>query len=285
MPTLAKHKLRVRYTGGLADDHSLPGYDGVTSIDGITRAVHIATHAYMTGEAVSRATALKRASIILKPARQGSFIFDLWVIMEANPATTGVVAALASAPFYDFITTAFKRATGSLDAEPTTPHLRKLYERREPPPLKKPPVDLDVLAETLEGSLQDAHRPIGEGEAIGQISIGSPRQDFIELNEDTKDWVNTRDEAVGIEVLKGNVTRYNSLSRNGRAYVDQLQRVVPIRPDGDFPVGDLAHLTWSLHGSNVGAPSKIDMRARKVSSASGKVKRLLLSDCKRAPLD
>lgn len=285
MNVKAKHKLRIKYEGGLADENSLPGYDGVTSIDGITRAIHIATHAYMTGEVVSRATALKGASIVLKPARQGSFIFDLIVLIEANPATSGVAAALGSAPFYDFIRTAFKRATGMLDAEPETSHLKNLYERKDPPALKKPPADLDSLAETLEGSLQAVHRPIGEEGTIGTISIGSSRQELIKFDDETKDWVNTQEEAVGLEVLRGNVTRYNALSRNGRAFVDPLGRVVPIRPDGDFPTADLAHLTWSLHGSNIGAPSKIDMRARRVTSASGKVKRLLLSDCQRAPND
>jgi len=282
--TLAKHKLRIRYQGGMADQNSLPGYDGVTSIDGITRAIHIATHAYMTGEAVSRATALKRASIVLKPARQGSFIFELIVLIEANPATSSVAAALGAAPFYDFLKTAFKRSTGSLDAEPETAHLKKLYERKEPPQLHIPPVDLDVLAETLEGSLQDAHRPLGVDGTVGSISIGSSRQNLVNFDNETKDWVTTQEEAVGIELFKGNVTRYNALSRNGRIFVDQLDRVVPFRPDGDFPVADLAHLTWSLHGSNIGIPSKIDFHARRVTSASGKVKRLLLSDCSRSAL-
>lgn len=283
MPTLARHKLRIKYHGGLAEESSLPGYDGATSIDGITRALHIATHAYMTGEVKSRATVLRDASIVIKPARQGSFLFDLVVLMEANPATTGAVAALSAAPFYDFIKTAFKRATGILDAEPETSHLRTLYERKEPPPLKKPPADFDALAETLEGTLQDAHRPIGAEGTIETMSIGSARQELVNFDSETKDWVNTQDEAVRLEVLQGNVTRYNSLSRNGRAFIDQLSRVVPIRPDGDFSAGDLAHLTWSLHGSNIGAPSKINMTARRVTSASGKVKRLLLSDCHRAP--
>lgn len=285
MEAKAEHKLRVRYTGGLADANSLPGYDGVTSIDGITRAIHIATHAYMTGEVVSRATALKGASIVLKPARQGSFIFDLIVLIEANPATTGVAAALGAAPFYDFVKTAFKRATGFLDAEPENAHLKNLYERKQPPDLKRPPADLDSLAEALEGSLQDAHRPIGAEGTIDRISIGSARQDLLHFDVESKDWVNTREEANNLEVVRGNVTRYNALSRNGRAFVDPLQKVVPIRPDGDFPAGDLAHLTWSLHGSNIGAPSKIDMRVRKVTSANGKVKRLLLADCQRAPID
>lgn len=243
----------------------------------------VATHAYMTGEVVSRATALKGASILLKPARQGSFIFDLWVIIEANPATSSAVTALAAAPFYDFIKTAFKRATGSLAAEPETAHLKNLYERREPPPLKKAPADLDFLAEALEGSLQSAHRAIGGEEGATTITIGSPRNHLVVFDEETKGWVNTRDEAVGLEVFRGNVTRYNTISRNGRAFIDSLEKVIPVRPDGDFPFTDLGNLTWSLHGSNIGGWSKIDMRARRVTSASGKVKRLLLADCQRAP--
>ncbi|MBD9385685.1 hypothetical protein IB237_00720 [Agrobacterium sp. AGB01] len=285
MAILAEHKLKIRYEGGLADQNALPGYDGVTSIDGITRAVHIALHAYMTGEITTRATALKNASILLKPARQGSFIFELIILIEAYPATTGIAAALGGPMLYDFLKTAFKRATGSLDAEPETTSLRKLYERKDPPPLKHPPVDFDELAEVLEGSLQDAHRPIGADGTIGTISIGSTKQELVKFDDGTKDWVNTRDEAVGLEVLRGNVTRYNSMSRNSRVYVDQFERIVPMRPGGDFAVGSLALLTWSLHGSNVGAPNKLDMRVRRVNSASGKVKRLLLSDCARAPID
>lgn len=285
MAILAEHKLKIRYEGGLADQNALPGYDGVTSIDGITRAVHIALHAYMTGEITTRATALKNASILLKPARQGSFIFELIILVEAYPATTGIAAALGGPMLYDFLKTAFKRATGSLDAEPETTSLRKLHERKDPPPLMHPPVDFDELAEVLEGSLQDAHRPIGADGTIGTISIGSTKQELVKFDESTKDWVNTREEAVVLEVLRGNVTRYNSMSRNSRVYVDQFDRIVPMRPGGDFAVGNLALLTWSLHGSNVGAPNKLDMRVRRVSSASGKVKRLLLSDCARAPVN
>ena len=283
MQTLAEHRIKIRYTGGLADQNSLPAYDGATSIDGMTRAIHIITHAYMTGEVVSRATAMRGASILLKPARQGSFIYDLLILMEANPATTGVAAALGGPVFYDFIKTSLKRATGFLDSEPETATLQRLYERKEPPRLKRSPADLDELSEALEGSLQDAHRPIGPEGTIRQISIGTTRNELVILNDQTKDWVNTREEAIGLETFQANVTRYNSLSRNARAFVDQLGRVVPMRPDGDFPAGDLPLLTWSLHGSNIGQRNKLEIRARRVSSASGKVKRLLLSDCRRAP--
>jgi hypothetical protein len=285
MVSLAEHRFKIRYTGGLADENTLPGYDGATSIDGITRALHIATHAYMTGEVTSRATALKGASIHMKPARQGSFIFELIVIMETFPATSTIAAAIGGPMFYDFIKTSFKRATGSLDAEPETNSLKRIYQRKQPPPLKRPPVDLDELSEILEGSLQDAHRLIGDEGTITSMSIGSPRNELVIFDAETKDWVNTQEEAPGLEVVRGNVTRYNSLSRNARVFVDQYGRVVPIRPGGDFSIGDLSLLTWSLHGSNIGARNKLDMRVRRISSASGKIKRLLLSDCQRSPED
>lgn len=283
MSILAEHRFKIRYEGGLADQNALPGYDGATSIDGITRAIHLATHAYMTGEVTARATALKGASVYIKPARQGSFIFDLVVLMETYPATSSLAAAIGAPMFYDFVKTAFKRATGNLDAEPKNSTLQKLYQRKEPPPLKKNPVDLDELSEILEGSLQDAHRPIGDDGEIKTMSISTPRTELVVFDSETKDWVNTRDEAQVFEDVRGNVTRYNSLSRNARVFVDEFNRVVPMRPDGDFNIGSLPLLTWSLHGSNVGTRNKLDMRVRRVSSASGKVKRLLLSGCQRAP--
>jgi hypothetical protein len=285
MEALAEHRIKVRYTGGLADQNALPAYDGATSIDGFTRALHIVTHAYMSGEVTPRATALKRASILLKPARQGSFIYDLVILMEANPATTAAAVGLGGPMFYDFIKTAFKRAIGFLDTEPENVSLKRLYERKDPPPLQRPPVDFDELSEILEGSLQDTHRPIGIEGTIEKISISTPRQELLTFNHATKDWVSTREEAVGLEVFRGNITRYNSLSRNARAYIDELGKVVPIRPDSDFPTGALPFLTWSLHGDTIGGNKKLEIRARRVSSASGKVKRLLVSDCQRAQLE
>lgn len=184
---LSRIPIRIKYRGGAADSHELPAYDGATSIDGITRAIHIVTHAYMTGESVSRATALKGAGIILRPARQGSFVFDLVVLMETYPATSASAVALTAPVFYDFIKTAFKRASGILEAEPEHQHLRNLYARKQPPPLKKPPADLDLLAEHLEGSLQAAHRPIGGLDGVTTMSVESPRQNLITFNSETKD--------------------------------------------------------------------------------------------------
>lgn len=90
--------------------------------------------------------------------------------------------------------------------------------------------------------------------------------------------MNTREEAVSVETYEGSVTRFNAISRNGRAFVDELERVVPIRPGTSFSSAALANLTWSLHGSNVGGRKKLALTAHRVCSASGKVKRLVLVD-------
>lgn len=271
-------RFKIRYEGGIADKHVLPGYDGVTSIDGITRAFHIALNAYMTGEAKGRATVLNNAKIYIKPPAKGSFIFELICLIEAYPATSAVISSIAAPAIYDYLKTAFNRATGKQDSEPENVTVAKIYNAKTPPTGKVPPEDLDVIAEILEGSLQDAHRVIGDG-GVTRITISSPRTDLIEFNTDTKQWVNTQDEAATSETFHGNVTRYNALSRNGRAYIEELGRIVPFRPDGDFPAGEFPKLTWSLHGSNTGAAKRLALSARRVTSASGKVKRLLLSDC------
>lgn len=267
MPSIRKHKIKIRYEGGVADDNELPLYDGATSILGVSQALQIAVHAYMTDEVVSRATALRGAKMFIKPAQRGSFLFEIITLVEAYPATAGISAVI----FYDFVKLAFSRATGSLNAEPETPSLSKDFERKEP--------FFDELAETLEGSLQRAHRPIGDG--IEKISIERPRSDLLCFDQATSDWVYTREEVAELVTVKGNVTRYNSNTRNGRIYIEELGKIVPFKPNGDFPATSLWHLTWSLHGSNTGLPKQLELEVRYVNSAIGDTKRILISNTKQ----
>lgn len=67
----------------------------------------------------------------------------------------------------------------------------------------------------------------------------------------------------------------------GAMYVDQLHKIIPFKPDGDFPAGRMGLLTWSLHGSNTDLSKKLELKVRHVKSALGESKRFLLADCKR----
>lgn len=259
--------LKVRYNGGLAADSVLPLYDGTTSIQGVAQAIQIATHALLTERIVTRATAARSADFYLLPSRSGSFLIELAAIIEANPAVAGISAPI----LYDWLKTIFIKATSRAQPEPETPKVRRWIEGDEP--------FLDELAETLEGSLQRAHRPIGDD--VTTITFERPRSQILTLNSATKEWVNTRDIAAGATQFSGHITRFNSITRNARAFIYELDRVIPLKPDNDFAIGGLQYLTWSLHGSTNGLPKSLIINAREVKSASGETKRLLLVDCMR----
>lgn len=271
MVTLAAHGLRLRYRGGSADQGTLELYDGTASMHGFAQSLQVATHAYLNDEIVSRATALRGAQFLIKPPKSGSVLIDLVALIEQYPATATSAVSISAPVFYDFLKLAYRKACGLFEEEPETPYVRRQLERKEP--------FFDELAENLEGSLQRGHRPIGN--SITGVNLERPRDVLVGFNDDTKDWVNTSDEQPIDQLVTGNVTRFNSITRNGRAYIDQLERIVPFRPDADFPTSTFSLLTWSLHGSNTDLPNKLEFHVRYVQSASGRTKRLLLSDCRR----
>lgn len=267
---LQQFGLKLRYEGGDADDHLLELYDGTASLHGFAQSLQIATHAYLHGEVYSKATALKGARLYLKTARPGSLITELVAKIDKIPSNFKPT----SASFYDFLKLAFARATGTAEQEPDTLHVRRLLENDEP--------FFDDLAETLEGSLQRAHRAIEMG-GIDSVTLERPRGEQLNVfNKQTYLWVSTREEKPDVFELTGNVTRYNSVTGNGRAYIHELSRIVPFKLSDDFAFAKRGFLTWSLHGSAINASHQLDLQARRVDSAHGEVKRLILVDCQQS---
>lgn len=262
--------LKVRYNGGVAAEGLLPLYDGTTAIAGIAQVVQIATHALLTERIVTRATAAKRATFYFLPAKSGSYLTEMVALVEQSTVALGIITAPV---FYDFIKTVLKKATSAEMPVPETSAIRRWMDRDEP--------FFDELAETLEGSLQRSHRPIGEG--VETITIERPRSELLAFNAATKLWVNTRETAENTSSFTGCITRFNSITRNGRAFIDQLGRVLPVKPADDFIMAGLSYLTWSLHGSANRLPKELAIDAREIKSASGETKRLLLVDCSRSP--
>lgn len=259
--------LKLRYEGGDADEHLIELYDGTASLHGFAQALQIATHAYLHGQVYSKATALKGATLYLKGARQGSLITDL--VAKIDSTSRNINPTPAS--FYDFLKFALSRATGASEQEPETPYVRRLLENDEP--------FFDDLAETLEGSLQRAHRAIEKG-GVDSVTLERPKGERLNVfNMQTQLWVNTREERPDVYDLAGNVTRYNSVTGNGRAYIRALSRIVPFRLSEEFAFGKRGLLTWSLHGSATNVSHELDIQARRVESAHGEVKRLILVDC------
>lgn len=264
----AQYKLRLRFSGKAVEDRGLDLYDGAASFYGFAQAIQIVVHAYMKNEVVSKATALKGAEVYFGSPTRGSVVMDLIALIEHYPATS----TLAALPFYDFIKFAFSKATGKSSAKAETSSVQKLA------------VDetfFDQLSETLEGSLQRAHRVIDQKSAA-KVTLERPRSELITFDWRTSQWVHTRDENPSVEEMTGNVTRYNSISGNGRAFIREIGRIVPFRPGPQFPDSKRGVLTWSLHGDTTHTSKDLRFRASRIESAQGEAKRLILSDCSYA---
>ena len=264
MAELKSFSLRLRFSGKTVDARGLDLYDGSTSFYGFSQALQIAVHAYMTGEIVSRSTALRGAEMYFGSPRRGSVVFDIITVIEQYP----VVSGFGAAAFYDFIKFTFSKAAGYLDTTPETVPVQKLTADE---------TFFDQLAETLEGSLQRAHRAIDHG--VQQVTLERPRSELVVFDRETSQWVNTRDENPNVEEFTGSITRYNSITGNGRAYLRELGKIIPFRPSDSFPDNKRGILTWSLHGNTVQGEKELRFWASKIESAKGDPKRLVLADC------
>ncbi len=259
--------LRLHFNGGDADEHMLDAYDGSASLHGFAQALQIATNAYINQDVTNYATALKNAKVYMRPARQGSFITDFTTVITRRPKGVTVNAPT----FYDFITFALKQAIGRTPAAPKTSYVDSLIGPDKPL--------FDDLAENLEGSLQRAHRVISEG-GVTKVSVQRPRgEQLVEFDQETSLWVNTRSTDAIAQKFIGNITRFNSVSPNGRAFIDDFGRIIPFKRSTEFPEDKRGLLSWSLHGSNLDIKKKLEIEAKKVESSSGIVKRLIVTDC------
>lgn len=258
-----KFPMKLRFSGREVDARGVDLYDGATSFYGFSQSLQIALHAYMTGEIVSRATALRGAEMYFAAPRRGSVLIDIVAFIEKYPVAIGVSAPI----FYDFMKIAFSRATGLFTKKPDTPAIQKLN------------VDetfFDQLAETLEGSLQRAHRAIDNG--VPKITLERPRAELVTFDRRSSEWVNTREENPEVEEFTGSITRYNSISGNGRAFIRGLDRILPFRPGDRFPENKRGLLSWSLHGNTTAGKKELRFWASRIESASGEAKRLILAD-------
>lgn len=265
MTEKAQYRLKLRFSGKAVEDRGLDLYDGSASFHGFAQAIQIVVHAYINNDIVSKATALKGAEVYFGSPRRGSVLMDLIVIAEKYP----VVAGAAGIVFYDFVKYAFSKATGRFSTKAETNSVQRIAMDE---------TFFDQLAETLEGSLQRAHRVIDQKSAA-KVTLERPRSELITFDWRTSQWVHTRDENPEVEEVTGNVTRYNLVSGNGRAYIHQLDRIVPFRPGPEFLEAKRGILTWSLHGNTTDAPKELRFWASRIESAQGEAKRLILSDC------
>lgn len=93
---------------------------------------------------------------------------------------------------------------------------------------------LDQTVEEVEDALRQGHRAIGR--SVEGISIIRPRSgQGVFFDAETKEYIEKNVFADEVEALEGHVTRFNSITGNGRAYIGALGRIVPFKLSESYP--------------------------------------------------
>lgn len=260
---MSEFRLKFRYSKGPADKGQLDLYDGAVALNGIARAVTIATHALVNGEIRTRADAAHGANFFIRAPQRGSFIYE---------AVVFVIGACSSGLFYDFIKYAFREAAGIEDAleEPSA----SVQQRIEP--------TIGELPAVLEPALIDVHRPIRHFRQT-TLDVARPRGEvLVTFNGETATYLEPRNAALSDPVV-GNVTRYNTISRWGKLYDRSEGRVISFFLTQDVTERERSFITWSLHQSNLNRDGTLYFKVEATVSANDKVKRYTVSGVNNQP--
>lgn len=137
---------------------------------------------------------------------------------------------------------------------------------------------IPVLSEAIDGPLKQAHRTIDR--AGGAVSVSSNGDTPLVLDSKTLDFLKTRLVDRDVTDFEGNVVAYNVLSGKGRVFLGRDGRSVPFEKDDAVLKFNTRPLSWSLDRRNRGLPGEVILKARKVTTLTGELKKLLVSGCK-----
>ena len=266
-------EFKISYNGGTAAGGRLELYDAGRSLMGLSRAIHITTHAFLNDGVVrTRGDRVHGAAIYLSGPKQGSFLETVAVAFD-DDSQRKVGRSVITDAFYDFLQWTWRAASGGVVNEPETAYVRRMAERQEP--------ILSDMSTGLESGLREFQRPLGQEQDM-TISFLRPRAgEILRLDQDTLSYVTPEsDEQITTDVI-GNVTKYNMLSGIGRLYDDGEERTISFDLIPTLSAWEKALLTESMHERNVGNEGKIAVDVRRVFTARGLLKRYTIHAVRR----
>ncbi|WP_421406888.1 hypothetical protein [Agrobacterium tumefaciens] len=221
----------VNFSGGLADAHRLPAYDGAKSLEGITRSLLIVTNFLVEGRVRHRDFGRVPLTFNIVAQQPGSFqtVFEIayTAAVIGGPVLQEVASSVASDLLTDLIRTTFKRATGSAEEE-VSPEVIRIEAARGG--------DVDALVDAIEPALRQSHTVINHG--VTNITINNyaqPERPVARLNRETKGymWDNVIDDRTRIKLFS--IASFNANQGTGRAFDLEEGRSIPFRlsPDAD----------------------------------------------------
>jgi hypothetical protein len=249
---VADFRLQFVFEHGPAEQNQLDLYDGALSLEGMSRATAIATHAFLNGKIRIHGDKAKGARLYLLPSRPGSFVFDVGIWM---------LEAVAGGLFYDFIKYSFAEAVGRYSEE----EAGALLQRRIEPTIGELPV-------VLESPLRQMHRPIRKHPEMNLTIVDPEGRTLVIFDRESAEALEPRVIELTDPVI-GNVTRYNTLSRWGKLYDSAQKRVVSFVLEPGVSERERSLITWSLHERNINREGTLRFHGSAVITPSGHIKR------------
>ncbi|MPS77223.1 MAG: hypothetical protein E2591_03995 [Achromobacter sp.] len=262
----------LRYEGQEAENGELNLYDSADSLKGLALTLGRVVHSFVNGNRLQKKGAHPHnADVFHKGAKKGCF--EQIVEIEFQREVIDLMGERKVVwNFWDYLSYAVSTAIGE-EYQPTTDYVNELANSQYSP--------FEEIAETIEEPLKHLHRPIFK-KSVSTASFVRGEQEVIVFDENSALYVDTTSVVDQIEHFVGQVTRYNLNTGHGRAFVDQLGKIVPFKIP-EFDVNQPAHsaATASMYDKANRLGGERVLVAQRVINAPGTTKRLLVREIRK----
>lgn len=273
-------RLALNYSGNQADLHALDFYDVAQALLGFQRSLAIVTHLVLNNQVITQAPALKGATILVSPPRDGS-----WEIVAAIVAGAGYVFTRPKdTPLGHLVHSAYDYVVRSalgfdVDYSKTLGvHYRELSRKLSVPILDENRFDSAI--EKCENAIKDMHRPIIKSKTARSARIGEPNFDFPELDLvldiDTYGYLAETNTSDVKERITGRISSYNINTFRGRIYTNDWNRPIPFILDEGYRLNEYVSLLTKSLMINSTEPfddeGNVTVEAYRNMSPSGRLK-------------
>lgn len=266
---------RLKYEGRDATSNRLEAYQAARSLEGMVWALNISLFFAATGRVRQRGNLSSAGSIYIHPARRGSFVYDLTLLVQENPFISGIVGGWAAntvTPFVNgVISEAFKAATGIVSPPPV--RSRKYIKRIDEAGFEK-------LVKRIEPPLTRGHSTIGS--TSDTISLMQNKTSLAKFDHTTKQYLEAK-LASGFYIIDTNITSFNILTGNGRLYHPEEEATFPFTLEDNSGPESSDWIIESMKNFKSGRKGIIRLSARRMETADGKLKRLRISSAEEVP--
>lgn len=253
--------LKIKFSGGEADNNRLEAYDGLKSVDGLIRVARIATHYAATNEVRMRAPYTETLSMQLVTSQPGSFEMLFENVAKSLDSNSAQRVKAVSSSLIDRL---LKRGTGQTDDAELVVDGQVI-----------PSGDIDAMAEASEAGLKAAHRWINSEQKKIIVSGSGGKA---KLNSETREYVETEVDS-GEAVQDVSVAALNVNSKNGRAYFYDEHRTIPFIVHRDAEPRTMSNLSKYLNEYARKTGATVNIRFRRIDHIDGRTKRIIIFDC------